>query len=139
MPADSMPDLSWLADSPVFIDGQQGGAFYDAVVGPAFRAVELQVTASWAEQVEESTAGHLNAGLSALFPWLRVDAGVEAPEGRNTGPAGRPDRYLAAGRQRCAPTDAAVVALPSEPASGSAQLTRTPQFRAPKRLPRARG
>jgi hypothetical protein len=46
---DSRPDLSWLADSPVFIDSQQVGAFYDAVVGPAFRAVELQVTASWAE------------------------------------------------------------------------------------------
>jgi hypothetical protein len=32
------PDLSWLADSPMFIDGQQIGAFYDAVVGPAFRS-----------------------------------------------------------------------------------------------------
>jgi hypothetical protein len=30
----SEPDLSWLADAPVFIDGQQIGAFYDAVVGP---------------------------------------------------------------------------------------------------------
>jgi len=38
---DSVPDLSWLADSPMFIDGQQIGAFYDAVVGPAFRTVEL--------------------------------------------------------------------------------------------------
>jgi hypothetical protein len=75
---DGVPDLSWLADSPVFIDGQQVGAFYDAVVGPAFRTVELQVTASWAEQFEKSTAGHLNAGLSALFPWLKVDAGLEA-------------------------------------------------------------
>jgi hypothetical protein len=75
---DGVPDLSWLADSPVFIDGQQVGAFYDAVVGPAFRTVELQVTASWAEQFEKSAAGHLNAGLSALFPWLKVDAGMEA-------------------------------------------------------------
>ena len=75
--ADSMPDLSWLADSPVFIDGQQVGAFYDAVVGPAFRAVELQVTAGWSQQLEKSTAGHLSAGLSALFPWLKADAGVE--------------------------------------------------------------
>ena len=41
----SAPDLSWLADSPMFIDGQQIGAFYDAVVGPAFRTVELQITA----------------------------------------------------------------------------------------------
>lgn len=41
-----MPDLSWLADAPVFIDSQQIGAFYEAVVGPAFRTVQLQVTAS---------------------------------------------------------------------------------------------
>jgi hypothetical protein len=75
---DGVPDLSWLADSPVFIDDQQVGAFYDAVVGPAFRTVGLQVTASWAEQSEKSTAGHLNAGLSALFPWLKVDAGMAA-------------------------------------------------------------
>ena len=51
---------------------------YDAVVGPAFRTVELQVTAGWAEQSREIYRGHLNAGLSALFPWLKVDAGVEA-------------------------------------------------------------
>jgi hypothetical protein len=53
----SMPDLSWLADSPVFIDSQQVGAFYDAVVGPAFRTVELQVSASHTEQLEKSAAG----------------------------------------------------------------------------------
>jgi hypothetical protein len=75
---DSVPDLSWLADSPVFIDGQQVGAFYDAVVGPAFRTIELQVTAGRAEDMEKSGAGRLNAGLPALFPWLKVDAGVEA-------------------------------------------------------------
>lgn len=75
---DSVPDLSWLADSPVFIDDHQVGAFYEAVVGPAFRTVELQVTASWVEQLEKSTAGHLNAGLSALFPWLKAEAGMEA-------------------------------------------------------------
>jgi hypothetical protein len=50
----------------------------DAVVGPAFRTVELQVTAGWAEQSGKSAAGHLNAGLSALFPWLKVDAGMQA-------------------------------------------------------------
>jgi hypothetical protein len=68
---------TWLADSPVLIDGHQVGAFYEAVVGPAFRTVELQVTASWAEQLEKSTAGHLNAGLSALFPWLKADADAD--------------------------------------------------------------
>lgn len=86
---DSVPDLAWLADSPVFIDSQQVGAFYDAVVGPAFRTVELQVTASQVKQLEKSAAGHLDAGLSALFPWLKVGAGVEtqraATRGRHDG------------------------------------------------------
>jgi len=86
---DSVPDLAWLADSPVFIDSQQVGAFYDAVVGPALRTVELQVTASQVKQLEKSAAGHLDAGLSALFPWLKVGAGVEtqraATRGRHDG------------------------------------------------------
>lgn len=74
---DSVPDLSWLADSPVFIDSWQVGAFYDAVVGPAFRTVELQVSAGQTRQLEKSAAGRLNAGLSSLFPWLKVGADVE--------------------------------------------------------------
>ncbi len=76
--SDSVPDLSWLADSPMFIDGQQIGAFYDAVVGPAFRTVELQISTSQTEQQEKSAGARLGAGLSALFPWLKVDAGVDA-------------------------------------------------------------
>lgn len=48
----SEPDLSWLADSPMFIDREQIGAFYDAVVGPAFRTVELQISAERTSQVE---------------------------------------------------------------------------------------
>jgi hypothetical protein len=75
---DSVPDLSWLADSPLFIDSQQIGVFYDAVVGPAFRTVELQISASQTEQREKSADRHLNTGLPALFPWLKVDAGIEA-------------------------------------------------------------
>ena len=75
---DSVPNLSWLADSPMFIDGQQIGAFYDAVVGPAFRTVELQISTSQTEQLEKSAGARLGAGLSALFPWLKVDAGVDA-------------------------------------------------------------
>ena len=86
--SDSVPDLSWLADSPVFIDGQQIGAFYDAVVGPAFRTVELQVSASQTEQLEKSAGGRLNAGLSALFPWLKIDADMEA---RRAATRGRQD------------------------------------------------
>jgi hypothetical protein len=64
----SEPDLSWLADAPVFIDGQQIGAFYDAVVGGEFRATQLQLSAAQAEQLERSAGGSVNAGSSALFP-----------------------------------------------------------------------
>jgi hypothetical protein len=76
--SDSVPDLSWLADSPMFIDGQQIGAFYDAVVGPAFRTVELQISTSQTEQLEKSAGARLGAGLSALFPWLKIDAEIDA-------------------------------------------------------------
>lgn len=75
---DSVPDLSWLADSPMFIDGQQIGAFHDAVVGPAFRTVELQISADWTEQAEKTATGRTSAGLSALLPWLKAEAEVEA-------------------------------------------------------------
>lgn len=40
----------------MFIDGQQIGAFYDAVVGPAFRTVELQITAARTEQAQKPAA-----------------------------------------------------------------------------------
>jgi hypothetical protein len=51
MPGNDL-DLSWLADAPVFIDSRQVGAFYDAVVGPAFKTVQLQVSAGQNEQSE---------------------------------------------------------------------------------------
>jgi hypothetical protein len=59
----SMPDLSWLADSPIFIDSQQINAFYDAVVGPAFRTVEVQISAGRTGQLEKSAGIRLSAGL----------------------------------------------------------------------------
>ena len=62
----------------MFIDSRQVGAFYDAVVGPAFRTVELQISAGQTQQLEKSAAGRLNAGLSALFPWLKIGADAEA-------------------------------------------------------------
>lgn len=79
----SKPDLSWLADAPVFIDGQQIGAFYDAVVGREFRAVQLQLSAGQAEQLERSAGGSVNAGSSALFSWLKFDAGAEVRRTRS--------------------------------------------------------
>ena len=74
----SMPDLSWLADSPVFIDSQQINAFYDAVVGPGFRTVEMQISAGRSGQLEKSAGIRLGAGLPALFPWLKLNADVDA-------------------------------------------------------------
>lgn len=62
----------------MFIDGQQIDAFYDAVVGPAFRTVELQISAAQTEQREKSAGTRLGAGLSSLFPWLRVNAEIDA-------------------------------------------------------------
>ena len=70
----------------MLIDSQQIGAFYDAVVGPAFRTVELQISAERTGQVETSITARLGAKLTALFPWLRVDADTE---GRRTTTKGR--------------------------------------------------
>ena len=72
--SDSVPHLSWLADAPLFIDSQLIGAFYDAVVGPAFRTVELQITAGRTEQAQKTVVGSATAGLSSLFPWLKAEA-----------------------------------------------------------------
>src|SRR5206468_6628150 len=76
--SNSAPDLSWLADSPMFIDGPQIGAFYDAVVGPAFRTVELQISAARTEQAQKTGGGSATAGLSSRFPWLKAEAQIEA-------------------------------------------------------------
>jgi hypothetical protein len=70
--------ISWLADSPLFIDEQQIGAFYDAVVGPAFRTVQMQLSAGNDQQTETSFGTRLGAKLMPLFPWVSVDADVEA-------------------------------------------------------------
>lgn len=79
------PDLLWLADAPVFIDGQQIGAFYDAIVGREFKAVQLKLSAAQTEQLERSAGGSVKAGLSPLFPWLKIDAGVQAGKTRSRG------------------------------------------------------
>jgi hypothetical protein len=50
----------------------------EAVVGPAFRTVELQISAGRTEQTEKTAAGRATAGLSALFPWLKAEAQAEA-------------------------------------------------------------
>jgi hypothetical protein len=69
--------LAWLADAPMFIDGQQVGEFYDAVVRPVFRPLELQLTDERLRQLQESWGGKLDVGLTTLFPWLRLGVGAE--------------------------------------------------------------
>ena len=66
--SNSAPDLSWLADSPMFIDGQQIGAFYDAVVGPAFRTVELQISSGRTEQAQKTGGAAPPLGCRRCFP-----------------------------------------------------------------------
>jgi hypothetical protein len=70
--------LPWLADSPMFIDGQQVGAFYDAVLRPTFRTVQLQISKTRLDQLEKSFGARLGAKLPAWFPWLKLDTDVEA-------------------------------------------------------------
>jgi hypothetical protein len=91
-------DLSWLADAPVFIDSRQVGAFYDAVVGPAFKTVQLQVSADQNEQSEKSTGVSLGVGLPALFPWLRTDFGEDATKSKDRGAPRRQEHSPETGR-----------------------------------------
>jgi hypothetical protein len=62
----------------MFIDGQQIGAFYNAVVGPAFTTVELQISAG---RTERARARH--AAGSAVHRWHPIEDRRETP--------GRPD------------------------------------------------
>jgi hypothetical protein len=57
----SEPDLSWMADAPVFIDGQTIGTFYDAVVGREFRAVDIPIRRG-ASRPHSAFWGHHNGG-----------------------------------------------------------------------------
>jgi len=70
--------MSWLADSPLFIDAQQIAAFYDAVLGPAFRTVQVQLSADKSKQAQQSFGTRLGASLRPLLPWVSVDASAEA-------------------------------------------------------------
>ena len=85
---ESGPDpswLPWLADSPLFIDGPQVGAFYDAVVRPAFRTVRLEISKERIEQLEKSFGARLSVRLPAWFPWLTFGAAAQADRTRTTG------------------------------------------------------
>jgi hypothetical protein len=77
--------LSWLADAPMFIDAAQVGSFYDAVIGPEFRTVQVQVSAERSIQLQKSFGAKLGAGLPALFPWLKLDSEISVGRANTTG------------------------------------------------------
>lgn len=72
--------LSWLADAPLFIDGAQVAAFYDAVVRPehAEGAVTLSVSSSQTTGATNTVEGGLEAStggfLATLLPGLKLSA-----------------------------------------------------------------
>lgn len=74
----SEPYLSWLADAPVFIDGPQIGTIYDALVPREYKAVQLELSAGQARQLERSVGGSVTAGVPALFPWLKIAGTADA-------------------------------------------------------------
>jgi hypothetical protein len=77
--------IPWLADAPMFIDAAQVSSFYDAVIGPEFRTVQLQVSAERNEQLQKSFGAKLGAGLPLLFPWLKLDGEVDTARARTAG------------------------------------------------------
>jgi hypothetical protein len=79
--------IPWLADSPMFIDAQQVSSFYNAVIGPEFRTVQLQISEDRSEQLQKSFGAKLGARLPGLFPWLKLDGELEAGRAKTTGQA----------------------------------------------------
>jgi hypothetical protein len=70
--------LSWLADAPMFIDGKQVADFYDAVLRPSYKTVQLEVAQERLRELTTSVSAHAGVSLSSWFPWLKVDVGGEA-------------------------------------------------------------
>jgi hypothetical protein len=66
--------LAWLADAPMFIDGPQVSAFYDAVLRPRYKTIQLELARERGEQFEKSGGGKLGVNLPTWFPWLKFDA-----------------------------------------------------------------
>jgi hypothetical protein len=73
---DDVKSLRWLADAPLFIDAEQVGSFYDAVVSP--EAEEMSVTRSIKDSKKQAAELGLEGGgeisvsqwLKLLFPFL---------------------------------------------------------------------
>ena len=94
----------WLADAPLFIDGQQLAALYDAVLRPEFRTVSVANLQERTQEVWSKYGGEAGVGLPAWFPWLTLSAKVNAAHEQQNGaaesqsvtlePVDRPERKL---------------------------------------------
>jgi hypothetical protein len=80
-----IPWLPWLADAPMFIDGKQVADFYDAVLRPSYKTVQLELEQARLQQLQKSLGGHVGLRLPAWFPWLSVDVGADASREKTTG------------------------------------------------------
>lgn len=67
--------LPWLADAPMFIDGKQVADFYDSVLRPSFKTVQMEFAEQRLEQLKKSLSGQVGVNLPAWFPWLKLDVG----------------------------------------------------------------
>lgn len=76
-------NLGWIADAPLFIDGERIESFYNAVVNPTYQeeAVELQLTKDTSDRIKTNfgVSGELSLGsLGALFAGLLPSAKAQA-------------------------------------------------------------
>jgi hypothetical protein len=69
----------------MFIDAAQVSSFYDAVIGPEFRTVQLQVSKGRSRQLQKSFGARLGAGLPGLFPWLKLEMKASLGRTRTAG------------------------------------------------------
>jgi hypothetical protein len=78
------PWLPWLADAPMFVDGKQVADFYDAVLRPSYKTIQLELAQDRLRQLQKSLGGKVGVRLPAWFPWLSLDVGAEASKQSTT-------------------------------------------------------
>jgi hypothetical protein len=85
-------NIGWLADAPLFIDGDRIDSFYDAVVHPKYEEeqVKLQVTEDVVERINHEfnlsgklSLGSLGAFFVGLLPTGEISAGTRVGGGRD--------------------------------------------------------
>jgi hypothetical protein len=77
--------LPWLADAPMFIDGKHVADFYDAVLRPSYKTVQMELAEQRLEQLQKSLSGQVGVRLPAWFPWLKLDVGGGGSRQETTG------------------------------------------------------